>query len=60
MTKAMLQIAMLIGIITVVLGFTTDVQVACSGDFCDGRIDRVYPHPSAPQAGASLSARRGR
>jgi hypothetical protein len=51
MTKSMLQLAMLIGVITMVLGFTTNVQAQCAGDSCDGGIDRVWPHPSDPPGG---------
>lgn len=42
MTKSMLQLAMLIGVITAVLGFTTDVSAECGGNRCTGRIDRLY------------------
>jgi hypothetical protein len=51
MTKSMLQLAMLIGVITMVLGFTTDVQAQCAGNACDGVINRVWPHPSTPPGG---------
>jgi hypothetical protein len=43
----MLQIAMLVGVTAMVLGFTTDVQAECSGHFCTGRVDRLYTSSGA-------------
>jgi hypothetical protein len=58
MTKAMLPIAMLIGVITVGLGFTTDVHAANCTTFhqCSGKIQELYTHASYPPGGgASVS-----
>ena len=41
MTKPICDIAMLIGVIMVVLGFTTNVHAACGGNFCTGRINHL-------------------
>jgi hypothetical protein len=45
----MLQMAMLTSVMAVVLGFTTDVHAACSGVFCVGRVDRLFPHATQNQ-----------
>jgi hypothetical protein len=57
MTKAMLPIAMLIGVITVGFGFTPDVHAAdCTTFQCSGKIDALYVHASYPPGGgASVS-----
>ena len=56
MTKSMLQLAMLIGVITAVLGLTTEVHAAdCTPFQCSGKIHELYTHASYPQAGAPLS-----
>jgi hypothetical protein len=56
MTKSMLQLAMLLGVITAVLGFTTEVhaatEVVCTATQCSGTIKALYPHPSSPPGGS--------
>jgi hypothetical protein len=45
MTKSMLQITMLIGVMAAaVLGFTTDVRAQCGGLHCTGKIEELYIH----------------
>ena len=48
MTRFMLQIAMLVGVMTVGLGFTTDVHAACGGAICTGRVNRLYTQSLGP------------
>ena len=69
MTKSIMQIAMLIGVITMVLGFTTEVHAAtleeqseeiepaatCTPAQCSGQIAELLVWPSFPQAGAPVS-----